>query len=332
MVKRITVEKVEDTSLWDSFVSSSPQGTVFSTSLWLNAASKAQGGEPRIMGVWENEKLVAGVSFIHIARGPFKKATSPVLTPYGGFIYRPDPGKRASEAEGVNISYAEYLTNYLHTHYNNVFLVHSPGLHDIRPFTWAGWTDNVRYTYIVDITDTEKIWDMLERRVRTVIRNAESSLEISGPVDVELFTGLYEHIYHDRRLPLPVGSKVFKAMVDNILRTDIAEMQTVRDGGGNVISSMITVSDSSCVYAWVSGSIPEKNASGAFSLLFWDAVKRHSSVHKRLDMVGANIRPIAFFKKGFGGILTPYYVTEHYSSQISRTAMKAFSWIRRFKR
>lgn len=137
--KKLTVKRIEDVSLWDKFVATSPQGTIFSTSRWLNAASSVQGGESLIVGVWKNDQLVAGVSCIHITQGPFKKATSPVMTPYGGILCRPDAGKRPSEAESFNMCCAEQLIRYLSTRYHHVFLVHAPELKDIRPFIWAAW-------------------------------------------------------------------------------------------------------------------------------------------------------------------------------------------------
>jgi len=185
--KELVVRKVEDASLWDDFVASSPQGTVFSSSAWLGAAGGVQGGAPRMVGVYKNGRLVAGVGFVHIARGFLAKATTPAVTPYGGFLYRPDPGKRGSEAESFNMKCSELLIEYLQKNYGNVFLVHGPGFRDVRPFTWAGWRESVRYTYVVDISDIDRVWDMLERRVRTVIRNAESSLELGGAVDTARF-------------------------------------------------------------------------------------------------------------------------------------------------
>ncbi|MFC1693341.1 GNAT family N-acetyltransferase [Candidatus Latescibacterota bacterium] len=332
MAQNLTVSEIEDISLWDSFVESSPQGTIFSTSSWLKSAGKAHGGEPRIMGVWEGDQLVAGVSFIHVAHGPFKKASSPVMTPYGGIVFRPDSGKRRSEAESFNAVCAEHLIIDLSARYHHIFLVHSPGFTDIRPLTWAEWTGKIQYTYEIDITDTGKLWDHMERRVRKVIRKAESSLELCGKIDIEHFMELYERIYKDRGSEPPVERGRITSMVDEIMHSDFAEMRTVRGSGGQVISAVILVHDTDRVYTWISGSIPEKNATGAYSLQFWDAIKRHADVHKKLDMVGANIPSIAFFKKGFGGVLTPYYVTERYSSGMVRMAFNTYSKIKRFAR
>jgi len=331
LAEKLTIRRIEDTSLWDDFVLASPQGTVFSTNAWLKTASAAQGGEPFMLGLFKGDRLAAGVSYIHLTRGLFKKATSPVMTPYGGIIYRSDHGKRHSEAESFNISCAERIIKYLTGNYHHVFLVHAPGYTDIRPFTWAGWTGNVRYTYILDITDTEKLWDLMERRVRTVIRKAEVTLKLGNSIDSGQFVALYEHIYMDRGSSPPVNCEVVKKMLDELLKTKLVEMRTVLDQDNHIISVIVFVKDHKYVFAWISGSLPEKNSSGAFSLLFWDAVKRYGNTHERLDMVGANIPSIAFFKKKFGGELTPYYFTERYSSRMIKTMFTAYSSIKRFK-
>jgi len=324
----LKVERIDDPALWDGFVTASPQGTVFSTSRWIAAAARAQGGEPVVCGIMKNGEIVAGITFLRIKRGLFTKATSPILTPYGGMLYRPTPGKRISEAESFNMDCARLMIDTLKKGYSNAFFVHSPGFTDVRPFTWNGWSGSIRYTYVLDITNTDRLWDILERRVRTVIRNAESSLDIGGPIGTGEFTDLYERIYGDRETSVPVDTAAVKAMTDEILGSGLGNMVTVRDASGEVISAMILVSDEHCVYAWLSGSIPGENSSGAFSLLFWNAVKRYSGSHDRLDMVGGNIPSISFFKKGFGGLLVPYYVTEYYSSPVTKAAFSIYTRLR----
>ncbi|MBN1291477.1 MAG: GNAT family N-acetyltransferase [Candidatus Latescibacteria bacterium] len=318
------IQRIDDEALWDSFVSSSPQGSVFSKTRWIKAAAAAQGGLPRFIGVIEDNKLAAGVTGIELSKGGFRKITTPVLTPYGGVIYRAWAGKRKSEEESYNMDCSGKLIEYIGSRYQYSFLIHSPGITDIRPFTWAGWQEKVRYTYVMDLTDIEKIWDQMERRVRTVLRKAESDLELHGAIEITDFGELYEHIYKDRGKRLPIEKKTVTAMVSDILNSGLGEMRTVLNKAGDVVSSMVVVSDETNAYAWISGSIPESNSSGAFSLLFWDVIRRYSENCTYLDMVGANIPSVAFFKKGFGAKLKPYYVTERYSSHFSKAVFRIF--------
>jgi len=325
----MTVRRIEDESEWDAFVADSPQGTFFSTSLWIKMAAAAQGAHPCILGVFEDDRLVAGLTCVEIKRGPFTKMTTPVLTPYGGLIYRPVSGKRYSEGESFNHACADILLSCIADMYSYAFLVHSPEFTDIRPFTWAGWTEAVRYTYLLELNDPGRIWDLMERRVRTVLRKAESTLELGGAVDPEHFGELYERIYLDRGKKPPIGSATVRTVLGSLIDAGAADMRTVRDSSGDVISSMVLVSDARTVYAWISGSLPDRNSTGAFSLLFWDAVRRYSGTCASLDMVGANIPSISFFKKGFGGQLRPYYVTERYGSLFSRVAFGLYGGLRK---
>jgi hypothetical protein len=324
MAANLETAEIGDNLLWDAFVAESPQGSVFSSSAWMRAAAAAQGGRPVLLGVLENGKPVAGTAFVEVVRGPLRKATSPVLTPYGGMMYGPYTGKRPSEAESFHHACAEVLIDHLRKRYSSIFLVHDPNFTDVRPFVWKGFCTSVRYTYIMDLSDLDHLWDLVERRVRTVIRNGESVLALDGPLGIKEFGELYERTYRDRGNTPPIARSIVERMIEPLLAEGIAEMRTVRDVEGSPIAAMVFAFDRRTVYALVSGTIPARNPSGASSLLFWDAAKRHAGTRAQLDLVGANIPSIAFFKKGFGGALAPYYCTERYSSPAVRAAFSLY--------
>ena len=325
MATELTVRTVDSDMLWDAFNADSPQGSVFTSAAWIRAACDAQGASPRFFGVFERDRLSAALSYAGIVRGPFRKASTPVLTPYGGLLYRPVPGKRQSESDGFNLSCAEILADHVAGHCGHAMLVHHPAMTDIRAFNWAGWSDSVRYTYRIDIADADQVWGLMERRVRTVIRRAEESLELGGPVDTGQFIDLYTRIYRDRGGSPPVATSIVRALFERVMVMPEADMRSVCDGDGKVVSTMILLSDGRTVHSWLSGSLPGENGSGAFSLLFWDAVRRYSGQCAHLDMIGANLESIAFFKKGFGGLLTPYYVTERYASPYIRMLFRLYT-------
>jgi len=313
------VKRIEDAALWDEFVSASPEGTLFSTSGWVCMAARAQGGVPVMLGVFDDGRLVAGAAYVEVSRGPLRKASSPVLTPYCGFLFRPFHGKRRSEEESFRHAGAAPLVGYLSGRYGHVYLVHTPGVLDMRPFIWNGYTATVRYTYILDITDPDRLWDLMEHRVRTVIRNAGGSLTVETPFTTEVFGGLYEHVYLDRGNEPPVRRGTVVRMVKDVLDAGAGELRVVKDADGAPLCAGVFVRDARMVYAWVSGAIPSKNSSGAMTLLFWDTVCRYRGSHAALDMAGANLPSVAFFKKGFGGSLVHYFVTERYASFLTRT-------------
>lgn len=323
------VKRIEDAALWDEFVHTSPEGTLFSTSGWVRMAACAHGGAPVTLGAFDDGRLAAGVAYVEVSRGVLRKAAPPALTPYCGFLFRPFRGKRRSEEEGLRHAGAAPLVEHLSGRYGHVYLVHPPGVLDMRPFTWHGYNASVRYTYVMDITDPDRLWDLMEHRVRTVIRNAEALLTVESSSSVDLFGALYEHVYIDRGNEPPIRRDRVMRMVAEVLEAGLGEMRVVKDADGAPLCAGVFVRDTRTVYAWVSGAIPARNSSGAMSLLFWDTAGRYCATHAALDMVGANLPAVAFFKKGFGGSLVPYFVTERYASPLTRAAFSLSSGIRK---
>ena len=328
MEKKIKVRKIVDNALWDQFVKNSPHGTVMSTSAWLQAGADAQGGNAVKVGVWDGENLIAGVSYVEVFKGPFKKATTPVLTPYGGFIYNIDSDITGSGQGSLHLLCAEKLVSFLEKNYHYIFLVHTPAFFDIRPFSWQNWNESVRYTYRMDITDTEALWNKFRKGLKSKIRQAEKSVEVGGSISAEQIGEIYSRLYRDRGKISPVPDKLFTSMIKNLIKSGLVKVTSAREINGKIIASLVVTYDEKTIYTWSYGTIPEKNYTGADSLLIWNAIQLYSKTHQKLDMVGANIPSIAFFKKGFGGLLTPYYVTEHYSSPITRTAFYAYAKMR----
>ena len=84
---------------------------------------------------------------------------------------------------------------------------------------------------------------------------------------------------------------------------------------------MVFVDGPDTSYAWAAGADPALNNTGATSALYWQYFT--ATKKKRFDFVGANIPAIAFFKRGFGGDLVPYYVSEGYKSTWVKRAISA---------
>ena len=71
-------------------------------------------------------------------------------------------------------------------------------------------------------------------------------------------------------------------------------------------------------YAWVAGADPQHNSSGATSC--YTGATSSSAPKTRFDFVGANLPAVAFFKRGLGGDLIPYYATEYFGTPWLRRA------------
>ena len=116
-------------------------------------------------------------------------------------------------------------------------------------------------------------------------------------------------------------------MVEKLAGEGLVDVRTALTGDGEIAAFQANVLGGDTVYAWVYGSIDDTLGADAF--LINDAAQRYSGRFRWLDLVGANIPSIAFFKRGFGGALIPYYVTGRYSSGTARLAFATYTRLNR---
>ena len=226
MADTYEIKLVSDDISWDAFVHQAIGGTIFSTSAWLRCAAEATGGEIHRLGCYRNGNLIAGLSGLARKRSGLNRLETPELTPHTGLLLSPVAAKGPAKAEAEQHRVCELLIDYLEKRYDHVFLVHTPAIADMRPFTWRAWDARLRYTYRIDLGDAESMWDRIERRTRTVIRKAEKLGYALQPTnDVALLRQLYETLYAKQDGGPPVASAtaadpptgIFSLIVENDL-------------------------------------------------------------------------------------------------------------------
>ena len=313
MADTFEIQLVTDDTAWDAFVHQAVGGTVFSTSMWLCCAAAATGGQVHRLGCYRNGRLVAGLSGLARRRMGLYRLETPELTPHTGLLLAPVAGKGPAKGEAAQHRACTHLLDYLAKHYHRVFLVHAPAIADVRPFTWQGWDAHLRYTYRLPLGDSNALWERTERRTRTAIRKAEKlGYQLRPTSDVALFRRQYEAIYANQASGPPIAAAVAERFVAAALEGGLARAYAIAspDGSAAVVAF---VEGFDATYAWAAGADPAYNHTGAISLLYWQYLT--ASPHQRFDFVGANIPSIAFFKRGFGCDLVPYYAVVGYKSR-----------------
>ena len=157
------VRRVEDPRTWDDFARTALGGTIFSTHAWLDCASSATNQSFHCYGAYKNGSLIAGVSGLESRHTGFKYLTTPQLTPYGGLLFAPVPSKGPAKLEAEWGRATELLIAYLLEHYDRVHLSLAPPVQDVRKFTWSNWHTQIHYTYEIDLSDLDVLWERVER-------------------------------------------------------------------------------------------------------------------------------------------------------------------------
>lgn len=318
------VRRIDDTEEWDAFVRGAVHSTVFSTSAWLRAAQQAMGGEVLLYGCYKNHNLIGGCSGLSVRRGILSKVTTPLITPHGGMLYAPIPAKRRAKLEAEYAEATARMADRLASEFSYIQLSHAPTLMDIRTFIWRDWAVRTRYTYVMELTDLARLWDQFETRTWTVIRKAErAGFRVRREEDLDLFKTQYRMMVQARGITSALSLEATTAFYKAVQDAGLSETFLAESAEGIPACMVVFVRGFDTLYAWISGADPQFDQSGALSLLYWRVFQEMASEFPRFDFVGANLPSIAKFKRGFGGELVGYFVTEKYASPWIKYLAKA---------
>lgn len=262
---------------WNKLVSLSPQGTVFSTTDWMDLT-----GDYTLWGYYKNGNLAGGI-------GGFS-APQP-LTPFQGVLTAPSPDMKYASVTSLHNEVAYALLDVVPACFSNHYTYP-----DIRPFLWDGAGANVKYTYVVDLTDMPQLWAGLEKSTRYDVTKAQRlPLTLSRGYDSS-FYDLYTETFSRKGLGVPASADTIKKVAG------LGASYLVSDN--ELLAGAAVIFDNKRAYYILAAS----RVTGVPSLLLWEIFKDLAGMgYKEIDLVGANTQNIALFKRGFGGKLTPYY-------------------------
>jgi len=280
------VREITDFDLWDSFVGKSPQGTIFCKSDWLKLY-----GEFKLYGYFKNDSLLGGICGF-VGMDSFHSGYDIPLTPFQGVLVAPQPDAKYTAVMSMQNDVSEKLLDFLLDEYSDVGISNHYTFPDMRPFLWEGWTPEIKYTYVVDISDLSKTWANLEKQTRYDINKAQRE---GRPLQWALgyFDELYEQTFERKGMVRPV-SKGFLKELNNTFDCRIV---------GTSNSMAYVVWDSKRAYYILGASDGTGSALSVWTM--FDGLNGMGI--KEVDLIGANTKEIASFKSGFGGKLRAYY-------------------------
>lgn len=299
---------------YDKFVQSSPQGTLFCTSWWLDAVAPAN---HRILTVERGENLQAAWPiFFHRSRLGGLVITSPPLTPWLGVLYRPFTSKLArelSEQKKLASLLIAQLPAYdsLHARCHRNFEYWSP-------FYWQGFAQTTRYTYLLDnLEDLDTIWEGLRHNIRTDIRKAQRvGLGVEQSSDVDAFWRIHAQTFGRQGLSVPYAADYVRRIDQTCAAHGARKIFIARDRRGHVHAGAYVVWDDKSAYYLMGGADPDKRNSGATSLVLWEAIQFASTVTNAFDFEGSMIEPVERFFRAFGARPCPYSVLSNVKSPL----------------
>ncbi|MBE3143547.1 MAG: hypothetical protein IMZ61_06450 [Planctomycetes bacterium] len=221
-----------------------------------------------IYGCFKGNELQGGLIGFNTSKGFFSGGYP--CTQFQGIITKPGFESKYGITEAL-ISVLPAKSTVVNSYYAT----------DIRPFLWADWKPLVRYTYLIQNPDLSK----LEKDTRYDITHNSDTVTAG---DIFSFYKLYEQTFKRKGLPVPVTSswmlKFYELFEPAIKTTEH--------------NAALIIQDDKRAYYLFGAS----DGSRSSAKVVWETIKDH----KEVDTVGANSRDIALYKRGFGGVLTPY--------------------------
>ena len=267
----ITCNPVESEA-WDALVTASPQGSIFSTAKWMNLFNVPY----KLWGVYKGDELIGGW-------GGFEEPQP--LTPFQSIIIKEPMGMNYTSIMSRHIEVAKCLMSVLPKQFYNSY-----AYTDIRPFKWVkNWQIDIKYSYLVDISDMAGAWHRMDKDARNTINTADAMI-IHQPI--EGFIPLYQQVFIRKNLPIPVS--------DKFLRNFATRMNPVIIGTDSTVA--IAIRDNKRAYYILGASLGE----GITPYVLWSLFVEMSARTKEIDLCGANDESIALYKRAMGGKLISY--------------------------
>lgn len=325
----------EEYNLWDFFVDECENGTIFNKSFWLENIYKYQKNvDLHIIGCFNNGELIGGCAIGFKKKFfVFSLMVPPVYTPYYGILIKERETKYISKKESHQISVYNKLNSFLKERYCQVISAFSPHNIDIRYFSWNGFSEKIKYTYISELDKIENIYEnfdpSLKRQIKKGlkqdyrIRYDFSSQELKTSYD--LIKGM--SIRKNRSSFLS-----FKDFSDFLLNLNEKGNVIISNVYKNDISvySVIIVIDKKTAYYWLAGGDYKHYNTGLNQVLLYDIFKKlYKENCQTFDFIGANTQSISQYKSNFGFELVPYYNVDKVNSRLLKILFNIKSIIKK---
>jgi hypothetical protein len=274
---------------------SSQSYCLFQEPWWLDLTTRGDWNEVRIAN---GNEVIARLPYRQIRRYGARILTQPPLTPYLGPWYRESTAKAASQFSERRRLTAELVAGLPKA---ELFLQNQwPKVPDCLPMLWEGFSQRISYTHWFEqFDDIDALWRRFLDTTRNDIRKAEKRVEAFESDNVDALLDLHEQAFTQRGLAPPRPRMYTRGVVEGALRAKKARLLLARDEHDNLHAANLVVFDERSAHYLLGGSDARFRASGAASLLLWDAIKFAAARSRVFDFEGSMREPIARFFRGF---------------------------------
>jgi hypothetical protein len=268
---------------------------LFQEPWWLDLTTEGNWHEAVVANA---EGVIARLPYRTVRRHGATILTQPRLTPYAGPWFRPSSAKASnqfSERRRLTMELLSQLPRF-DLFSQNLW----PGIPDCLPFHWAGYSQCTVYTnWLRDLSSAEVLWSNFLKETRAEIRKAQKRVEVVVSKDVERLCDLHELTFTQQGMKPPRERAYLRRVVEGAISAGHARIAFATDDKNNAHAVTLIVFDHRSAHYLIGGSDVRYRASGAASLLVWDAIQFAARNCKLFDFEGSMVERISRFFRGF---------------------------------
>lgn len=312
---------------WDAFVDSSPQGSIFCRSWWLQAVCPDRFS---ILILKERGEIVAGMPLPYRQRRGLRYLEMPKLTQTLGPLLPPPRSPKYHSQISREIELLEHLIQGM-PQYDRFSMRCHYDFSNWLPFYWAGYRQTTKYTYVIEeLTDLEGIFEGMCSSYRNKIRKSrKSGIKVLESDDIEALLALTRKTFDRQGLNLPYSEELVKRIDQACAERNQRRIFLTRDARGRTHSALFVVYDNKSMYNLIQGSDPDLRHSGANIFAMWHSIQFAQEITERYDFEGSMLENVERVFRGFGARQRRYFHLIRTRSLPLKVAKDIRSWLRR---
>lgn len=307
---------------WNEFLRRCPAGTVFNSTVCLDAL----GARYDLWVLRKDGRIEAGLP---LTRGVGGLRTNPLYCKYLGLVVDEAVLRKTSHYYAAAEAFAGLIGGTPSFDY-----VFHPSLPNWMPFHWMGLHQQTAYTYVLPKSAKDSWWNAADSRLRNAARRGEKGGvrirqgEIGSDADVDAVYRLCVMPFTSRGAKPLISSERFGRLVRGLGGAGMARLWLAEEEGRGGTSAAVVFEDWRSAYFVFNGSLPDAQT-GTNAALLTALVQDAHARDLDFDFEGSMIKPIENFYRSFAAELRPYsrVYQPSFVNFCKRTAIQA---VRRF--
>jgi len=321
---------------WNMFVSSSPDGSIYSTPGYLSVLCEVTSARFKILVAMKNDEISGGVALYERPSILGKSVSPRLLLYYNGLVLQDYESKYPSKKTGHHLEIMTALEKSLsESRYASLSLKNRSTIKDARIFVAKGWKVELNYTYAVRVQDLKNLWNRIEQNLRRLItRCQDQGIQCSKDDDFESFYKMHYNTHKRKGFPLYLPHDKFKRYFERLSSQGLCQLYNARLPDGRPIASQLVLLGKHPVSHTVSAAAEEDFLNtGVNAFLRWKVFEDLSNQgYKGNDLTDAALNPVTHFKSQLGADLELCLTLSKPESFPLRTTNYALNFLLRGKR